>query len=688
MKAALASFAVEDPAGGNEPLQIGSVGPLKGSVSVPEAALRRLETRYVRDDRLRIRCTVRVLEEESPESESRPAATTFRFVAPPGITRCVASLLEEGGDVTFAVEGRRFAAHRLVLAMRSPVFRAMFFGGTGDSSRDREPPFRVDDMRAAVFGAMLHYVYTDELLLLEDGKDSDDDSVVAEELLVAADLYDLERLRLMCEKALWESVVRQGRSNKGSGRAISVLSLVSGRDKCRRLEELCAGYVAGGWEAATASDEYRDLKATCPAALNDVLERLVAHLLVGGRRRSPEPIVAASSEYRLADVRRGSHRLTVAGHSRVRAAHGRGEFIRSGAFEVGGHEWRLLYYPSGYYQHDPDHVAVVLQLVAAATTDAVIHLSGTFKVGGGGPDGETSTSMLDFSHVYTAAAPEAGNTGVLTVAHVQSRLVGPHDTLTIECHFELELANPNPVAQRQEQEDLQLLLQEIAVPPPSMAWHLSLLLETGLGSDVTFSVEERDIRAHTLVLSARAPALLQQAQPAEVVRTSTRTRRKQQKASASAAGGNNENKNPLVLWVEGITAVVFEALLHFVYTDELPPLDDLLASSISGGDDPPLSSRRTRMAGDLLAAAERYQLVERMRPLCENLLCEVITPETAPATLELARRHAGPELKAFCLDYMSSPAVLGAVAATQGYKDLPAEALRDLIDHIAAASLA
>ncbi|CAN6212630.1 unnamed protein product [Urochloa humidicola] len=221
-----------------------------------------------------------------------------------------------------------------------------------------------------------------------------------------------------------------------------------------------------------------------------------------------------------------------------------------------------------------------------------------------------------------------------------------------------------------------------------MAWHLSLLLETGLGSDVTFSVEERDIRAHTLVLSARAPALLQQAQPAEVVRTSTRTRRKQQKASASAAGGNNENKNPLVLWVEGITAVVFEALLHFVYTDELPPLDDLLASSISGGDDPPLSSRRTRMAGDLLAAAERYQLVERMRPLCENLLCEVITPETAPATLELARRHARPELKAFCLDYMSSPAVLGAVAATQGYKDLPAEALRDLIDHIAAASLA
>jgi hypothetical protein len=41
-----------------------------------------------------------------------------------------------------------------------------------------------------------------------------------------------------------------------------------------------------------------------------------------------------------------------------------------------------------------------------------------------------------------------------------------------------------------------------------------------------------------------------------------------------------------------------------------------------------------------------------------NLLCEVITPESAPDTLELARRHGRPELKAFSLDYMSSPGVL------------------------------
>ncbi|CAN6357300.1 unnamed protein product [Urochloa humidicola] len=681
---AVASFAVEDPAGRNSPLLVGRMSALKEAI--PDVSLRLLEERYVKDDRLRIRCTVRVLVEEA-----KPPATRYCFVAAPaptGITaRCIASLLEtmeqRGGDVTFVVEAGSccLEAHRLVLAMRSPVFRAMFFGGTADSTQER---FAIDDdMRAPVFRAMLHYIYTDELpppALL----DLEDDLNAVGELLVAADLYDLERLRLMCEKALWDSIVRRHGNKAGTsaaGRAMWALCVVRGRDKCRRLEELCAAYVGGAWEAATASDEYRDLKANCPDALFDVLERLI-HIKVGGvsaSSSSPEKHkqVKSASTYRWADVRRGSHRLTVLGHSVVRWAHGRGEFIRSGAFEVGGHQWRLLYYPSGYYQGDPNHVAVLLQQLGTFKGGVTIQVSGTLKVGGG----ETA-SLLDFSHAYTADAPEAGTTGgVLTVAHVQSRLVGPDDTLTIECHFEFHQKVNNNIA-AVTSENQELLIETIEVPPPSMTWQLSRLLETGLGSDVTFSVEDRHIRAHTLVLSARAPAVLQQAQPAEVVH-STSTRRKQRASSSTTS----------MLWVEGIAAVVFEAVLHFVYTDHLPPLDDLVLGRRSGhaaADDAPATATatsRTRMAGDLLAAAERYQLLERMRPLCENLLCDlIITLETAAATLELARRHARPELKAFCLDYMSSPGVLTAVAATQGFKDLPAEALRDLLDHMAAAA--
>ena len=87
---------------------------------------------------------------------------------------------------------------------------------------------------------------------------------------MAVDLYGLDRLWLMCERMLWERV-----RTDGVGSPISTLSLVNGRDNCRELQDLCIGYVADDWEAATATEEYRELKTTCPALLSDVLEDVI-----------------------------------------------------------------------------------------------------------------------------------------------------------------------------------------------------------------------------------------------------------------------------------------------------------------------------------------------------------------------------------------------------------------------------
>ncbi|KAL6623718.1 hypothetical protein ACP70R_033597 [Stipagrostis hirtigluma subsp. patula] len=150
--------------------------------------------------------------------------------------------------------------------MRSPVFEAKFFGNTMDSNQH---VVRIDDMSAAVFAAMLHFVYTDDDLCM----DMDE--------LVAADLYDLRRLRLMCEKRLSEGI-------DGVPAAMSMLALVHRRHKCRQLEELCVGYVTSNpdaWEAATATEGYMELKRTSPAALNDILERVIVSSRLG--RRGP-----------------------------------------------------------------------------------------------------------------------------------------------------------------------------------------------------------------------------------------------------------------------------------------------------------------------------------------------------------------------------------------------------------------
>ncbi|XP_039841251.1 BTB/POZ and MATH domain-containing protein 2-like [Panicum virgatum] len=399
--------------------------------AVPDA-FRKWEARYVRDDRLRICCTVRVL-----EVESRP--TSYCFVAapsPPDTTRWLSALLGSGrravlpqrADVTFAVGTSRFDAHRLVLAARSPVFRAKFFGSSRDS---RQRWFRVHDVGAPVFGAMLRFIYTDELPPEAAAP------ATAHDLLVAADLYDLERLRLMCERTLWESVLADGVSA-----ALSVLLRVNGRHSCRQLEDLCVGSVAGAWEAATATDEYRELKASCPALLNDILEKVVV-----SRRRlgsGPPPPSPPSSEkmsastYRSSDVWRGMHEFTIFGYSGVRRVHSAaGDFISSGTFEVGGHEWRILYYPSGYDDYQSDNVAALLQLVTGpADVSVTKEVAGTFIIGNH-HDNLDDGAMVDFFHDFTDDSLENGSIVELAgVDDVKSMHVGRDDSLTVMCAFE------------------------------------------------------------------------------------------------------------------------------------------------------------------------------------------------------------------------------------------------------------
>jgi speckle-type POZ protein len=94
-------------------------------------------------------------------------------------------------DVSFDVGGESFSAHRLVLAARSPVFKAKLYGLMAESIMTS---ITIQDMEASTFRSMLHYMY--------HGSPSNDDrddvcSTMAQyqHLLVAADRYGIEELK-------------------------------------------------------------------------------------------------------------------------------------------------------------------------------------------------------------------------------------------------------------------------------------------------------------------------------------------------------------------------------------------------------------------------------------------------------------------------------------------------------------
>lgn len=140
------------------------------------------------------------------------AATTAVAVPPPDLHRHLAALLGSGvgADVRIRVGGKLFAAHKNVLAARSPVFMAELFSNNGGKDQKEAKAaaaatgngvIRIDDMDLRVFRAMLQFIYTDTLPKIDKG----DTAFMAQNLLVAAHRYGIERL-----KSISVDMIRKG----------------------------------------------------------------------------------------------------------------------------------------------------------------------------------------------------------------------------------------------------------------------------------------------------------------------------------------------------------------------------------------------------------------------------------------------------------------------------------------------
>lgn len=218
---------------------------------------------YIKDDRLTIECFLTVIVKESMASNTVKAHELIN-VPPSDLSENFGELLEkgEGSDVTFVVGGEKIAAHKIILAARSSVFKAELYGQMKEKRARR---VTVEDMQPDVFRGLLHFIYTDSLPDMDDLSD-DDYYEMIRLLLVAADRYAMDRMKLQCESILGEHLDVQ---------TVATTLALADQHNCNGLKDVCIEFITNQnkMDDVVATEGYADLKRTCPSVLVDVFEK-------------------------------------------------------------------------------------------------------------------------------------------------------------------------------------------------------------------------------------------------------------------------------------------------------------------------------------------------------------------------------------------------------------------------------
>ncbi|KAF7153283.1 hypothetical protein RHSIM_Rhsim01G0276800 [Rhododendron simsii] len=309
----------------------------------------------------------------------------------------------------------------------------------------------------------------------------------------------------------------------------------------------------------------------------------------------------------------GSHQFKITGYTLSKGI-GIGKYVASDTFTVGGYSWAIYFYPDGKSVEDnAEYVSLFIALASEGTDVRAL-----FEL-----------TLLD----------QSGKERHKVHSHFGRPLEGGPYSLKYRGSMWSYTEGPK--------------IYSIPVPPSDIGQHFGKLLESGKGTDVNFEVDREIFNAHKVVLAARSPVFRAQ------------------------LFGPMKDNNTQCINVEDMEAPVFKALLHFIYCDALPNMEELTGSNLKWA--------FTLMSQHLLAAADRYGL-ERLRLLCEANLCEDVAINTVATTLALAEQHRCSHLKSVCLKFVAMPENLRAVMQTDGFeylKESCPSVLTELLQHVA-----
>ncbi|XP_057340002.1 speckle-type POZ protein-like [Microplitis mediator] len=160
-----------------------------------------------------------------------------------------------GSDVELIVQEKKFQAHKFILMVRSPVFQAML---TTDMRENREKTITIKDMDSEVFKSMLEFLYTDKVNDLDN---------VAEQLLEAADKYQIHTLKEICAESLCTSVTIDNAS-----RLLALAYLHNAKE----MLEYISNFIVINASHVVKTEEYKMMKELHPCLVPILFDKLAA----------------------------------------------------------------------------------------------------------------------------------------------------------------------------------------------------------------------------------------------------------------------------------------------------------------------------------------------------------------------------------------------------------------------------
>lgn len=158
-----------------------------------------------------------------------------------------------GSDITLSMVDGELRAHKVILMLRSPVFAAMFNTEMKEKNTDR---VTITDTSYNTMRQVLRFMYTGVRPSSYE---------VTTDLLVAADKYNLELLKEMCEHSLSSTV--------STDSAAELLSLAD-RHNAKLLKSTAMGFVTKHCQAVMQTEGWKAVVEQEPQLFSEVTESM------------------------------------------------------------------------------------------------------------------------------------------------------------------------------------------------------------------------------------------------------------------------------------------------------------------------------------------------------------------------------------------------------------------------------